>query len=328
MCIVAAADNKYAQHVAVTFASILENNRGDVPKFYLIGDELTTENKNWILETVKPFGATIEYVKADVDLYENARVSRHITRAAYLKVFIAKLLPLEIEKAIYLDCDVVVEEDISDLWHIDISECHLGAVLDINMTDRLSVLIGEVGLPYFNSGVMFLNLRKWREDNTVEAVLKFIEENHERLLYHDQDALNAILHNKWLHMDAKWNVQTSMLFIKQKNECANYINLQNALKKPFVIHYTGRGKPWNYISIHPFRNNYYRYLQLTPWRWFRPRLTLRNLLDGCGLIVKKISPLLLMALRRILIKRALDGSPLCSRICNIFHIELHVESKH
>ncbi len=325
MCIVAAADNNYAQHLAVTFASILENNRGDVPYFYVIGDELTTENKNRLLETVKPFGATIEFVQTDVVLYNHARVSRHITRAAYLKVFIPELLPREIEKVIYLDCDVVVEEDLSDLWDIDISRYHLGAVLDTILTDRLSVLVGKAGMPYFNSGVMLLNLRKWREDDTVSVILNFINENHEKLLYHDQDALNAILCKKWRHIDAKWNVQTPMFFRKVKNESTDDISLRYALDKPHIIHYTGRGKPWHYIATHPLRNNYYKYLKLTPWRGFRPKVTTRHILDGVGLIVKKISPSLFMAVRRMVIKRAIEGSPLYSRICNIFHIELHIE---
>jgi lipopolysaccharide biosynthesis glycosyltransferase len=261
-------------------------------------------------------------VQTDVVLYKHARVSRHITRAAYLKVFIPELLPREIEKVIYLDCDVIVEEDLSDLWNIDISGYHLGAVLDTTLTDRLSVLVGEAGMPYFNSGVMLLNLRKWREDDTVRVILKFINENHEKLLYHDQDALNAILYKKWLHIDAKWNVQTPMFFRQVKNESTNDISLRYALEKPHIIHYSGRGKPWRYITTHPLRTNYYRYLKLTPWREFRPRITPREIIDGFGLIFKKISPSFFMAARKMLVNRAIGGSRLCSRICNRLHIEL------
>ena len=322
MCIVATADNKYAQHLAVTFVSILENNRGDVPKLYVIGDELTTENKNSLSETVKPFGATIEFVQTDVGLYKHLCVSGYFSRATYLKVFVPELLPRDIERVIYLDCDVIVEEDLYDLWNIDISRYHLGAVLDTTLTDRLSILVGEAGMPYFNAGVMLLNLRKWRDDNTVEAVLKFINENNEKLLYRDQDALNAILYKKWLHIEAKWNVQPPMFFCMVKNKSADDISLRYALEKPHIIHYTGRGKPWNYITTYPLRNNYFKHLQLTPWRGFRPRVTPWDIFDGVKLIVKKISPSLFMAVRRMLIKRAIAGSPLCFRICNIFHIEL------
>jgi lipopolysaccharide biosynthesis glycosyltransferase len=327
MCIAAAADNNYAQHLAVTFASVLKNNKGDIPEFFIIGDELTVENKDRLLETVKPFGATVKFLQADAELYRHASVSRHITRAAYLKVFIPELLPREVEKVIYLDCDVIVEEDLYALWNTDINGYHLGAALDINLDDRLHLLLDKPGLPHFNSGVMLLNLCKWREDDTFRVVLKFINESSEKLLYHDQDALNAILYNKWLSIDVKWNVQTHMFSPSVKIKFIDDISLRYALKKPHIIHYTGRGKPWHYIAVHPLRKNYYKYLEFTPWRGFRSKVTFRNILDGSGLIIKMVTPSLLMTIRRILIRRAISGSTICTRICNFLHIELHIESE-
>lgn len=323
MCIVAAADNNYAQHLAVAFASILKNNRGQVPEIYVIGDELNTKNKNWLLETVKPFGATIDYRQADPTVFEQARVSGYLTHAAYLRILMAELLPPDIEKAIYIDCDVVVEKPLSELWSIDISKYHIGAVPDMSIEedeDRGIFLHGKKGLPYFNSGVLLINLRKWREDNTAIAVIEFAKDNPEKMIYGDQDALNAILCRKCLPIDLKWNMQTSMLFQKIKNKTAEDISFRYATEDPHIIHYTGRGKPWRFISTHPFRNNYYRYLKLTPWRWFRPRLTFWDVIDGAGLFIKKTTPSLFKAVRKILVKGASGGSPLCSMICNSFHI--------
>ena len=125
ICIAAAADNNYAQHLAVTFASVLKNNKGDIPIIFVISDELTVENKNRLLETVTPFGATIKFLQADTELYENARVSGYISRAVYLRVFIVELLPRDIEKVIYLDCVRDCGGKSLHLWNIDINGYHL-----------------------------------------------------------------------------------------------------------------------------------------------------------------------------------------------------------
>jgi lipopolysaccharide biosynthesis glycosyltransferase len=324
ICIVSIANNTYAQHLAVTFASLLKNTKGDVPEFFVISDELTTGNKNRLLETVNPFGATIEFLQMDRKFYEDESICHWMIHPVYIKIFIPELLPQEIEKVIYLDCDVIVEEDIYDLWNIDISGYHLAAVPDTTQLDRLSVLIGEAGKQYFNAGVMLLNLRKWREDNTLYSLQKFISENNEKLLYFEQDALNAIMYKKWLNIDVKWNMQPTF-FRKDGKESSNNSSLRHAIEKPYIIHYTGIRKPWHYITSHPLRNNYYKYLEFTPWRGFSPRFTFRDALECARFMFKKVAPSLFMVVKRMVIKRAINGSTTCARICNFFHIELQVE---
>jgi lipopolysaccharide biosynthesis glycosyltransferase len=225
-----------------------------------------------------------------------------------------------------LDCDVIVEENLYDLWNMDVSGYHLAAVSDTTHLDRLHLLIDKPGLPYFNSGVMVLNLRKWRDDHTANTILKFINANHEKLLYWDQDALNAILYNKWLPIDVKWNVQTHMFSPNVKIKFTDDISLRHALAKPYIIHYTGRGKPWYYIAVHPLRKNYFKYLELTHWRGLRPKIMSKNILDSIGLMFKKLAPSIFTAVKVMVIRRAIRGSTICIHICKFFYLELYVES--
>lgn len=325
MHIVFAVDNIYSQHLAVAIASILKNNRGNKLEFHVICDVVSDDNKQRLFETVNKFKASIKFVQADAAIFHDFHISQWITRAAYLRVLIPELISREIEKVLYLDCDLVVENNLSGLWDIDINDYYLAAVRDTILTDRLSVLIGKKGMPYFNSGVMLLNLRKWRDDNITGALLKFISENGNKLMYWEQDALNAVLHDKWLPMHPKWNVVTPMFSEEIRSAYADKDRLMNALKMPHTIHYTGREKPWRCFCRHPQRDKYYKYLELTPWSGFKPRLVKSDIIDGLKLAAKKISPSLFTALKRRVIVSAINGSGACRYICKKMQIELNMD---
>jgi len=324
MYIVGVADNAYVQHLAVMFASLLINHKGAMPEIFVIGDTLHDENKTRMRETINRFGAALHFLQGDGFLSEKFRVSRHITRAAYLKIFIPELLPAEIDKVIYLDCDIVVEIDIAQLWNMDIGGHYLAAVPDCILNNRLRDLCGKEGLPYFNSGVMLMNLRKWRKDKIAAKTLTYIEQYNEKLLYHDQDALNAVVQGRWLVLDERFNLQTPFLPNDISTGRDDALRC-GAVNGRMIIHYTGRGKPWQPFSPHPFRDHYYKYLRHTAWNSFNPKWTLRNILDGTGLIMKRLAPSLVKRLRSFLILKALHGSRICRWLCRHLHIELNVE---
>ena len=147
----------------------------------------------------------------------------------------------------------------------------LGAVSDTNRMIDYTCLSTSQGCRISTQELWFLTCVSGERMIHSGVVLKFINESSEKLLYHDQDALNAILYNKWLSIDVKWNVQTHMFSPNVKIKFIDDISLRYALKKPHIIHYTGRGKPWHYIAVHPLRKNYYKYLEFTPWRGFRSK---------------------------------------------------------
>jgi len=315
--ITAVTDDQYAQHLGVAFASLLMNNKKCAPHFFVVTDRLQTENEDKLRGVVTDFGASVSFLS--VAGLAKEQFGENIRHPAYLRILIPHLLPSSLEKVLYMDGDVIVEGDLLDLWNTNIDAYHLAAVPDTSRVDHLKKLIGREGLPYFNSGVMLMNLRKWRETHVREALVDFVKRHHKKFLYHDQDALNAVLHGEWLPLDVKYNFQTPLCF-------ADDVFHPEGSCPAAIIHYTGRGKPWDYITVQPFRENYYKYLRLTPWNDYRPKITSQKMINVLGLTFKKYFPSWHGKVRTWLIKRAMSGSAVFRWVCKSLYIELSLNA--
>ena len=105
------------------------------------------------------------------------------------------ILPKELDRVLYLDCDLIVCKSIRSLWNTDISSNSVGAVYDGGTDDMRTYnrLKYDIRYGYYNAGVLLVNLSYWREHYISDKLLDFISQYPERLLYWDQDALNSIL---------------------------------------------------------------------------------------------------------------------------------------
>ena len=271
--IVAAADDNYAQHLGVMLCSLLENFRMNPHKnldIYIIEDAISKSNKINLERIIERYGANTIFITIDNSKYEGFKISGHVTLACYYRISIPEILTDSIKKAIYLDCDSIIKEDISKLWDIDISEYFLAAVEDpnYNLPEALGL---PAGSKCFNSGVLLLNLEKWRDYCVSDKVRGWIKNNPDRMICHDQDGLNAILFNGWKELSPSWNVQ-SYMFIRRYHE-THYTKAEymKAKKNPSIIHFTeGSKKPWHFTNNHPLKKEYYKYLKKTPWKNYSP----------------------------------------------------------
>jgi lipopolysaccharide biosynthesis glycosyltransferase len=109
---------------------------------------------------------------------------------------------------------------------------------------------------------MLINLDYWRQNNVYERVMEFIKINAEKVNYLDQDAMNAILVDRWIDVPAIWNDQArSTLHVPA-------VRNQN-IQDPAIVHFLGPYKPWNWLCKHPFNYEYHKYRRKTPWRRYR-----------------------------------------------------------
>ena len=196
-------------------------------------------------------------IYSDFDVKAN-----RMSTAAYYRISIPEILSNDINKAVYLDCDLVIESDILLLNETDLRANEaLAAVEDISKTKAYKTL----GIPpnsYFNSGVMLINLAYWRKHHTAEKVRTFKIQNANNLGTHDQCALNGVLRDKWKGIPPHWNQQSGIY--RKRLRRAGVINyskteMQTALETPSVIHYVGERKPWNLGCPHPLRHRYENY---------------------------------------------------------------------
>lgn len=272
--IVFASDNNYAQHTAVAMASVLVNTK--VPQriqFYLIDDEIQQENKEKIIKTVQNLGGNIEFIKIKNSKLEDCYVSGELSRASYFRLDIANILDESIEKIIYLDCDLLVYDDIEKMWQLDMggkpvaATCDLGIMASARVRKQKNKFIGlPFDTPYFNAGVLIMDLKKWRDGNYAEAIIALATQN--KYPNHDQDALNKFFMNNWQEIPLRWDVIPPVfnLFFKILNKPDLRKKAIEAKLNPAIFHYAGGYKPWEYEIHDGFNDKYYEYLKLTEYK--------------------------------------------------------------
>jgi len=267
--IATASDDRYAQHAGVMMASLLENAASpQAIRFHIVDAGIEEVNRGRLKRLAERYGAGcrfIPYQFRDVEIF----VSRHINAVSYIRLHLSELLDESIDKVLYLDCDIVVNKDISKLWEYELGDFFLAAVDNTDLGRNLSIGI-PVDAKYFNAGVLLIDLRKWRNASVTSLFNAVLIELKDQLKYHDQDVLNKVLHDKWLTLKPTWNVRKGFYSMHEKNSVYSRHELDEAIRDPAVIHYTEASKPWHYLNHHPRKADYYRYLHLTEWKDFVP----------------------------------------------------------
>lgn len=267
--VVSAADDHYAQHLGVMLTSLLE--RAGRPQdfcLHVIDSGISEANKRRFRQLSDKYGAALQFLPFSLDAIQ-VPVSRHINHVSYMRLFLTDLLPDNVARVLYLDCDMVVMQDPSPLWALDLAGNWLAAVdsTDLYRNRRLGL---PDGAQFFNAGLLFVDLEQWRRADVRKAFLEAVNEAPEPLQYHDQDVLNMVLHDKWLKLPPKWNVRKAFYTIRDGQTCYSREQLDEAIRDPAILHYTEAVKPWHYLDNHPHKDAYRMFLDKSPWQGFVP----------------------------------------------------------
>ncbi len=267
--VVVASDDNYIQHLAVTLYSVVAN-RGVNQQLYLyvLDAGITDHSRRRLAAMFNEPGVHLEVISPTLGDVGNIPLKRY-GHAALLRISIADLLPQEITRAIYLDCDIVVLSDLQYLMEVDLRNHPIGAVE--NLGSRATARLGIEPGHYFNSGVLVMDLDKWREQHIGDKVMAYMQENSDMLHFPDQDGLNAVLHEDWLRLPLKWNQQpaTYSMLGKQAAGTQRRQEFFEAASAPYIVHFLARNKPWHYMTFHPLKGIYWHYLRKTPWQGYR-----------------------------------------------------------
>ncbi len=279
--VVFAADNNYVPMVTTTAYSMLVNASKDC--FYdivILEKDFTDENKQLMREFFAQFeNASIRFanVAGMVSRYNLQTSNEHISVETYYRFLIQKVLP-GYDKVLYLDSDLLVLGDVSQLFATKLGGNLLAAAHDIdylgnlNMNDgeRLAytkeVLQMEDPYSYFQAGVLVLNLAEMRKLYPFEKWLEIASEP--KYIYDDQDILNAHCEGRVVYLDNEWNVM---------NDCCGriqnffsfapadiYDKFLAAYANPKIIHYAGGEKPWKPGPC-DLQMRYWQYARKTPF---------------------------------------------------------------
>ena len=275
-----AADGNYAMTLAVAIASAARNcSPGRRLRFHVIqsgfGPELR-EKVEASLERSEYPDASIDWLDAQFGRIQNLKIAHsYITPMTYARLLIPDLLPVNVEKVLYLDSDLVVLDDLGELWDTDVTHKTVFAARDlIGFVSAPAGLANyrELGIPsdakYFNAGVLLMNLRKWREGHTSDRVFEYLEMHREIIKLNDQEGLNAILFSVWGELDFRWNWQIPWRYHRLGKRKMPWIP---ETKRKSIVHFTTAEKPWVAGCDYEERKYFFQYLDHTPWAgWHVP----------------------------------------------------------
>ena len=154
---------------------------------------------------------------------------------------------IPVSRVLYLDCDIIVRKDIRELFNTDLRGKIIGAVPDVTPAKNFSTWLEMPNIKYFNAGMLVIDVDLWRKNGIEIKLLRFLRENSQKVVFLDQDALNAILWD-YCEIGSKYN------FIPLFSDGI-----------PSIVHFAS-GKPWFFLSDLPYRAEYIYYINKTSWK--------------------------------------------------------------
>ncbi|WP_306354447.1 glycosyltransferase family 8 protein [Pasteurella atlantica] len=177
----------------------------------------------------------------------------YLSVAAYARFLIAKYLHKE-DKALYLDVDIIVNSDLQELYHTELGDNYVGACFDpfieVGMSEYKKYLGMNSNHYYFNSGVLLINIKKWKTINVLEEAILWFE-NHREIKYQDQCILNGLFKDKVLYLNTRYNfTRNSRNRIKESIKKKIPLQKVEQTQMPVAIyHYVGGRKAWHSKSV-------------------------------------------------------------------------------
>lgn len=269
-----ASDNNYAEFVSIVITSLFENNKSfEKISIHLLSNKISTNSIEKIKHHIPSSGDLYLYDISNIQEQLQIKVPNTIAISAYARLFLSSIIPINISQVLYLDCDVIITNDLYNLWQKNIINYCIAGVLD-TLPDNQSKL--KIGLNssdiYFNSGVLLINLDYWRKFNLQEQFINFLLENNGKVHHHDQGIINAVCTNK-LILHPRYNLTSTYLshpywlLNKTNNPFYSQKEVEHAIETPTIIHFTEGfyNRPWINNSRHPYASIFHKYRNMTLW---------------------------------------------------------------
>ncbi|MDF1778536.1 MAG: glycosyltransferase family 8 protein [Rhizobiaceae bacterium] len=253
MNILISPDNKVIASTCTLLNSLRLNHPDQRIVVYILWCDLSKENLKSLEDFGSGLGMEIEAIKLDllpINRLFSRLSSNRLTASCLLRCFAGQALPESVERVLYLDTDIVLAGSIEALYTTRLGHNIAGAVLNPGMKHLEKYGVCESS--YFNSGVLLIDMKKWREQHLDSKLQSFIAEHSNDCRFWDQCALNVVLLGNTLSLDNRWNV---MSCLKEDGEFTNVS----------IIHFAGDVKPWENPESHPFGIHYCNYSRGTPW---------------------------------------------------------------
>lgn len=271
---------KDLQYLAVAIRSLLDYfSRPSELKIHILRHSLAADQMQKLWESLADLPC--EFQDYDVSTMVGDRIEQ--PGFGYWAYFwIIKLLPESVEKILYLDCDMMIYDDIVPLLDTDLTGYALAATVDpgsrvLGNQFHLNTWAQQNGYPYdpdntpyINSGMLYLNLRVWRNEKLLEFLDGIFYGNYDGPRFHDQDALNLFLGARTKLVSPRWNLLEILEFWDDWDfEIQTAVDRPQEYFRPAIKHFAGFQKPDTALIRISDREHYYHYLDKTWWRGTR-----------------------------------------------------------
>lgn len=240
--VVLAANYAYVDQVLTTIKSICYHNRSIC--FYLINSNFPNEWIKQLNKRLEKFDS--EIINCRVTSEQILRYKTDISYTVFLRYFVADFV--KEDKALYLDCDLVVTKNLDDLFATDLQDYPLAAIRDFGGR-------AYFGREIFNAGVLLIHNALWKQENMTQKLIDLTNEWHDKVDQADQSILNMLFENKWLQLDFDYN---HIVIHKQFTD----YRLPVGQNYPAIIHYLSHRKPWKDLAAQTYRDVWWYYHNL------------------------------------------------------------------
>lgn len=275
--VVYAADEKFAEILSVSMESLLTNNNNVT--VWILNNGIKEESVEKLKRQAALHNTTIHFMPLrSLKDYAGRELScqKKITATTYFRLFLPEIMLEEVERVLYIDCDTLVLDDLSELYGTNlIHTC--GNVAEPTAPLMKKKVELEPQDTYVNAGVMLIDLKRWREDGIDKKFISYIEEMDGNISFEDQGVINRVLKGRIDILPIRYNVETQYFdfgydgFSIMKKAKSRYEekDVIEAMDKPGIIHFTNSfasERPWVKGSRHRYVNEWMKYKDRTEWK--------------------------------------------------------------
>jgi lipopolysaccharide biosynthesis glycosyltransferase len=257
-------DTNYAMPLTVCVTSIFENNKDENIHIYVLYSSLSDVQKEKLHSLTQSYNQTINLIPVAEHYFSTAPVLRW-SKETYYRLLINELLPNDLDRILYLDCDVIVNKSVHTFYGQDLTGYFMGALrTEMSYADFGKRLNLKPEGYYYQCGVILFNLKECRNYLSYETSIKVIEDIGNNMLAVDQDVLNVMFYGKIKDIEMIFNNDEITNFCRNNlNRLFNKIN-KTMLLDTVIFHYAA-GKPWNNMFSGSCEEVWYTYLKLSPY---------------------------------------------------------------
>ena len=259
------ADQNYAVRIPAVVKSIQINHPGIEFTIHLICDELPEDLTERLTLFCKSCGYAFHTYQVPDELFQDAPVNKHYSKAMYYRMLAGDILPKTIDRVLYLDPDLLIINSLMPLWNIDLGDCIFAAAshnMESGIVDSINNVRLDTSSSYFNTGVLLMDLEKCRRLVHPKDIFSMIDDSGKMLLLPDQDVFNGLYGDMTLAIpDNIWNFDVRKFnqnLILSGGAQDEYWIIRNTA----VLHFCGKGKPWKPRYKYRFAGLYRHYERL------------------------------------------------------------------